>query len=196
MKRSYGREALLRTVGVICAVGVIVSGVTFAALQSQNAVLQGNSINSATASLKIDNGQGTYADEADGFNFANIEPGGSPMPSPGNSVNLKNDGSTNLALKISMNPENFANPGNAKTDRIFIILTPVDDGPMQDLSLSSLLAAYSNGSPLSLNMTLPAGQTVQYHLQVQIAGDAVTSIQTAVSLTGIDLVFSGTSLAS
>jgi hypothetical protein len=48
VKRSKNFKALARALGVVSAVVVVVSGVTFAALQSQQNVLAGNTIETAT----------------------------------------------------------------------------------------------------------------------------------------------------
>lgn len=196
---NKGRQwaALLRPIGVLSAVIVLASGVTFAALQSQSATLQGSRITSATANLLIGDGQGGYGATAQGFNFDNIEPGGAPMPTPGNSLSLKNSGTSNLALKLTMNPNTFANPQNANTDRIFITLTPLSgSGPMQQFSLATLMAAYTSNTPLPLNLNIAAGQVSQYSLQVQMTADSVTSTTSGVTLTGINLIFSGSSVVS
>ena len=188
-----------RVVGIVCALAIIVSGVTFAALQSQAATLKGNKITSATANLLIGDGQGGYGATTPGFDFNNVEPGGAAAPNPGYNLFLKNNGTSNLALKLALNPSTLLNPNNVNLERIYLNITPVSGtnvGFMQQFSLASLMSGYSNGSPVALNLNIPAGQITQYSLQVQIPADAITSVQSAIALTGIDLLFSGTSVVS
>jgi hypothetical protein len=197
MNQGKQWAVLLRPIGVICAIIVLVSGVTFAALQSQSATLQGSRITSATANLLIGDGSGAYSATAQGFNFDNIEPGGAPMPNPGNILSLKNSGTSNLALKLAMDINTFANPQNANTDRIYITLKPLSGtGPMQQFSLASLMTAYTTNTPVALNLTASAGQVSQYSLQVQMTADSVTSTLSGVALTGINLIFTGSSVVS
>lgn len=191
MIRSRHGTAIWRTLSVLCAVILLLTGVTFAAMQSQDATLQGNSITSASASLVIGDANGGYASAASGFSFENLEPGGQPMPSPGFDLKLRNNGSSNLMLQMSINPGNFANANHANIDRIYITLTPKNGGPTLQYSLQSLLVAHTNNTPESLDIMLPAGQTGQYVLQVQMAADSVTDTSAGVALSGIDLVFSG-----
>lgn len=186
---------IVRALGVTTAVMLAVSGVTFAALQSQDAVLQGNTITSATANLLIGDGSGTFGAATNGYNFTNIEPGPQLQPAGGNMITLRNNGSTKLGLRLSMRPTNFSNPSNVNIDRIYVAITPAG-GTMQEHSLADLLTAYSGGAPISLGTTVNAGQDIQVKFQVQIASDVITSTTSAVNLSGIDLVFSGLSTAS
>lgn len=189
-------RSLLRIIAAVVAVSVVITGVTYAALQSQNATLQGSKITSATANLTIGDGQGSYAATANGFTFNNVEPGGPAMPQPANSLWLRNNGTSNLALKMTMNPASFTNPQSANIDRIFIVIKPVSGGTAQVLSLGSLMTGYTNGTPTALNFSLAAGQIGEYTLQVQMSSDAVPSTMAGATMSGIDLIFSGTSIVS
>jgi len=73
-------KSLIRAFGVMAAVAVIVSGVTFAALQSQQAKLTGNIIQTATANLQVSPNGSSYANSLDGFAFQNLVPGGVAVP--------------------------------------------------------------------------------------------------------------------
>ncbi len=196
MRKQKRLAGLTRAIGVITAVGVLVTGVTFAALQSQNATLQGSRITSATANLTIADGLGGFAATANGFAFDNVEPGGSPMPLGGNTLTLRNNGTSKLALRMSMNPSTFVTAQGANLDHIFIVLNPAGGGPRQVLSLGTLMTAYANGTPTDLEYTLPAGQIAQFTIQAQMSNDAVPSTQSGVTLSGIDLIFSGISVVS
>ena len=58
---------LVQAMGIITALMVIVTGVTFAALQSHQAVLKGNSLATAMAELKISKDNFSYATVVDGY---------------------------------------------------------------------------------------------------------------------------------
>ena len=45
-------------------------------------------------------------------------------------------------------------------------------------------------------MLLPAGQTVDFTVQAQLAADAVTSTTTGFTLSGVDLIFSGNAVVN
>jgi hypothetical protein len=182
-----------RAVGVIVATAVIVSGVTFAALQSQNAVLAGNSIESATASLQIGTSPASLSANLAGFDFANVQPGGPAVPSTGNVFYLKNTGSTDLNLKLAANKGAFTATSNVDLTKVSVLLTPVGGGQTQSLPLSDLVSAHDTGGT-SLNMSLVAGMGGQYKLQVTMAADAVTATTSSASISNLDLIFSGTSI--
>jgi hypothetical protein len=82
MNRVTNFKALSRAVAVIAAVLIVVSGVTFAALQSQQDKLTGNIIQTTTADLEISLDDNTYANSEPGFEFDNIIPGGAESPRP------------------------------------------------------------------------------------------------------------------
>lgn len=73
MQRISIINPTLRAIGVISAVAVLVGGVTFAALNSQ-ATLTNSSINSATASLKLWDGD-SWDSTAPGFIITDLIPG-------------------------------------------------------------------------------------------------------------------------
>lgn len=196
MRKQKRVAGLARAIGVITAVGVLVTGVTFAALQSQNAVLQGSKITSATANLTIGDGQGGFVATTPGFEFNNVEPGGPAMPQPAHELSLRNNGTSNLALRLSMNPNSFFSAQGANIDHIFIVLKPHSGGMSQTLSLTSLMTAYTNNQPMDLQYTAAAGQQADFTIQVQMSADAVPSTLSGITLRGIDLIFSGTSVVS
>ena len=184
--------ALLRSVGVICAVMVVASGVTFAALQTQNVVLEGNRITSATANLLIGNGDGQFLSTTPGFAFDNVEPGGPPMPVNGNILHLRNSGTSDLRLKLALNPNALHNPNSVNLAKVSVVITPRSDGAVpHQFSLAALQTAYTSNTAVPLDITLPAGQDGEYSLQVVMAADAVGSITSSVSIYGLDMLFSG-----
>ena len=102
MKIASNLKAVSRTVGIAGAALVIVSGVTFAILQSQQIKLTGNTIQTATANLVLSPDGVNYSSSQTGFTFSNLVPGGSAMPTCGYTFYLKNTGGTPLALKFAL----------------------------------------------------------------------------------------------
>jgi hypothetical protein len=181
-------QPLFRAVTVIASVSILATGVTFAALQSQQAVLTGNSIKTATADLKIGTSATSFAASRTGFTFGDVVPGAVASPADGNSFYLKNYGTPSLALKvgISSTPVNTNNVDLAKT---YLVISRVDTNASQKLSLASLVAG-GTSAPVALTDNLAGGAVAQYKAQIAMDLDAFTG-QTA-DITGIDLVFTGT----
>ncbi len=183
-------EPYARAVMVISAVAVLATGVTFAALQSQQATLTGNSIQTASADLKIGTSTATFGSSRSGFNFNGIIPGGSPVPADGNVFYLKNAGTASLALKVAVNtaPTNTA---GVDLNKVYVTITRVESTVSQTFSLSALVEANATGG-VALTDSL-AGTTVgQYKVQASMALDAFNGSSAEVG--GIDLVFGGTSV--
>ncbi|HEX4774859.1 MAG TPA: hypothetical protein VH234_05060 [Candidatus Saccharimonadales bacterium] len=183
-------RALARAVGVVGVVALAVGGVTFAALQSQQNVLTGNSIETSTVGMSIStDGQG-YSQSRPGFSFASIIPGGAPAPTTGLGFYIRNDGAVPLALKMSV-ISTPSNPSNVDLSKVNLIVTAASGGPVQSFSLQSLM---SNGGQ-ALTVPLPSGAGGQvYRMQVSMAADAFTG-QSA-SLGNIDVAFNGTAISS
>src|SRR5438309_2343932 len=121
MKISKNFRALGRAVGVVAGVVIVVSGVTFAALQSQQDKLTGNTIETATANLQLSTDGSNYATSQAGFDFSNIVPGGQAVPQSGYNVYLKNSGGTPLALKLAVS-STPSNPSNVDLNKVNVIL--------------------------------------------------------------------------
>lgn len=184
-------QPLARAITVISAVAVLTTGVTFAALQSQNATLTGNSIHTATADLKIGTSASTFSASRTGFSFNSIVPGAVPSPTEGNSFYLKNYGTAPMALKVSVGttPTNVA---NVDLSKVFLTITRVDSSASQKLSLASLVAAHTTGG-VALTDNLAGGIVAQYKVQASMTEDAFNGMSAEVE--GIDLVFYGTVVA-
>lgn len=191
MKRAIKRRAGIRAAAIFSAAAVLLTGVTYASMQSQNDTLQGNTIMSATASLQILGANGIYADTAPGFTFSNLEPGGAAGPVPGHTVSLKNTGSTILALKASINGTTYSNPQHINIGKVQFTFTPSTGGTGLSATMAALCTGYNTAVPLPLSISLAPGQTMDISLQAQLAADAVTTTTTGVSLSGIDVIFSG-----
>jgi hypothetical protein len=187
MRFMTNNGPLLRAIGVLSAVGVMVTGVTFAALQSQQATLAGNSIQSATADLRIGTSASTFDASRTGFSFKDIVPGGPAMPTDGNTFYLKNYGTATMTLKLAIGttPTNLA---NVDLTKVKLLLSRVENGVEQPAQTITLKSAIDSG--LTLSDPIGPSTIVQYKLRVAMDADAFTG--TAATIGGIDLVFSGT----
>jgi hypothetical protein len=178
-----------RAVGVAAAVVVAVSGVTFAALQSLQNKLTGNTIQTATASLLLSTDGVRYGNSQAGFIFSGLVPGGPAMPAIGYNIWLKNSGDANLTPKLAVTTVP-SNPDNVDLSKVHVILTP-GNGTPQSYTLQSLITAGGNGG---VSLTAPAvlftGSPVALTLKVSMDADAFTGTNT--SLGNIDFVFTGT----
>lgn len=181
--------SIARSLLIIAAVGVVTTGISFAALQSPPVSLTSNIINSGSADLRIskDNNVFTTPSMA-GFTFDNVVPGGTAMPANGNTFYLKNVGGSNLNLKagISGNPSNLSVVDLTKTHLIF---TRTDtNGTPVSLSVKSLIDNYANGGS-ALGDTIAAGTTATYIVKASMDSDAFTGA--SASITGLNLAFIG-----
>lgn len=181
---------VVRAIGVFSAVAVVVSGVTYAALQSQQAVLTGNTIQSATADLRIGTSSTSFAPSRAGFSFDNVVPGGPAMPADGNTFYLKNYGTSNLGLKVAI-ASAPTNTSSVDLSKVAVVLTRVDTGAQQTMSLQSLVDAQTTGGT-ALTDALNSSSVAQYKLRAVMDANAFTG--TAASVGSIDLVFSGSAV--
>jgi hypothetical protein len=182
--------ALVRALSVVASVGILVAGVTFAALQSQQAVLSGNTIQTASANLLIGTASATstaFSNSHSGFSFANVVPGGSAQPADGNVFYLKNTGTATLTLKMAVSGTP-TNTSNVDLTKVSVTVTRTDTNATQTATLQSLLDN-TGGLSLTDNLT-PASTGVQYKLSVSMSADAFTG--SSASIGAIDFVFSGT----
>lgn len=192
VRKLSNKGPLVRAVGVLAGVGVLVSGVTFAALQSQQATLTGNTIQSASADLRIGTSASTFAASRSGFSFQDVIPGGPAVPTDGYSFWLKNYGSAPLTLKLAIGAAP-ANTANVDLSKVTIQMVRVDNNATQTMSLQSLIDGYPASGP-TLTDPIAPNAVVQYKLRVSMAADAFTG--SGANLGGIDLVFSGNAATS
>lgn len=167
---------LVQAMGIITAVMVLVTGVTFAALQSQQAVLKGNSLATAMAELKISKDNFSYATVVDGYTYSNLIPGGSPTPINGNPIYLQNTGSVALAAKISVN-ETLSNPNNVDLTKVHVILLPFGGGALQNITLKDLVTASATGGIALIGGGLNhvnAGGNAGFAMQIMLESDATS----------------------
>ncbi len=189
MDRFKNFKAISRAFGVVAAVVIVVSGITFAALQSQQVKLTGNSIQTASANLQISTDGTYYASSLSGFSFSAIVPGGSAVPQSGYPIFVKNTGNASLGLKFAVSSVP-SNPDSVDLSKVNIILTPTSSGTPQSFTLQSLItSASSGGTAISVPNSLFAGNTATFTLKVSMDGDAISG--SGASLGSIDFAFSG-----
>jgi hypothetical protein len=193
MRRTKNFKALRRAIGVAAAAVVVVSGVAFAVLQSQQDVLAGNTIETATANLQLSTDGVAYGNSHAGFDFSGLIPGGSAQPAAGYMVYLKNSGNAPLALKLAVS-STPSNPANVDLNKVNIILTPVSGTP-QSFTLQSLMSAgNSGGAAITSPGQLFIGNTTHFTIQVSMAADAITG--SGAALGSIDFAFSGQAVSN
>ncbi len=187
-KKSIWAGAVSRAVGVISAVVVLMTGVTYAALQSPQATLTNSTISSATADLRIGTSATSFSSTRVGFNFVDLIPGGIAAPVDGNIFYLKNYGNANLGLHISIGsiPVNLS---NVDLTKVSFVMTRLDSSTVQTFTVKALVDSYINGG-LSLTDSLSGSVVAEYKLQAIMSADAFTG-QTA-QISDLDLVFTGT----
>lgn len=195
MKRQKHYAVAARSIGTLAALLLLVTGVTFAALTSQDAALTGNTITSATANLQIAGADNVFGASAPGFSFTNVEPGGAWAPAAGNILSLRNGGTTALTLRLKLRAANLSNPNNVNLTKVSLGIMPTG-GTRQVFTLAALQSADQSGSSVALNITIPANQDLQLNLQAQLSADAVAGTTSGIALSNIDLVFSGTSVSA
>jgi len=195
VKRFFSKHGpLLRALTVVSSVGVLVTGVTFASLQSQQAVLTGNSIQTATAGLLIGTASATstaFSSSHSGFSFTNVVPGGPAMPEAGNTFYLKNNGTATLSLKLSVGTTP-TNTSSVDLSKVNVNVTRTDTNTTQTASLQSLLDGYPASGLTLTDPLAPASTGVQYTISVSMAADAFTG--SSASIGAIDFVFSGSAV--
>jgi len=184
-------KSFIRAFGVMAAVVVIVSGVTFAALQSQQAKLTGNIIQTATANLQVSPNGTSYTNTLEGFAFQNLVPGGPAVPNSDSlTFYLKNAGGTPLSLKLAVSSIPL-NPDNADLSKVHLILIPADGSSVQNFTLAALISSYGTGGlPIISANRLTPGTAMKYNIQISMEIDAVTG--PGATINNIDLSFSGT----
>lgn len=183
--------ALVRAIAIVASVGILVTGVTYAALQSQQAVLSGNTIQTASANLLIGTASATstaFSSSHSGFTFANIVPGGPAQPTNGNTFYLKNTGTANLSLKLGV-ATTPTNTSNVDLSKVNIIVTRVDTGTTQTTSLQALNSSAQGGLTLTDSLA-PASIGTAYTISVSMAADAFSG--SSASIGAIDFAFTGT----
>ncbi len=193
MKKFKTFKTTRRTLGIVAAILILVGGVTFAFLQSQPNVLTGNTIETAVASLGTGTDGVTFGNSHSGFGFSGLIPGGPAQPATGNTIYLKNFGTTPLSLKLFVSSVP-TNPDNVDLSKVYVLLTPQgSSSSSQSFSLQSLLTGAANGGVSISGSSLANNSVQQYILQISMDSDAVHS--TVAAIGNIDLAFNGVAQA-
>jgi len=126
---------IFRAISLASAIVVIVAGVTFAVMRSQEAKVTGNSVQAATANLLVGLNNTDFAAIQNGFAFNGLVPGQPAVPLNGHTIFLKNAGGTSLALGVAVS--------SAPLTRIMLIsiksmsyLRPQQQGSLKILACS------------------------------------------------------------
>ncbi len=169
-------QPLMQAMSIIAVIMIVISGVTFAALQSQQATVKGNSIVTAMADLKLSKNNQNYTNSLDGYSFTGLIPGGAATPTDGYPIYLLNGGSTALALKLSVD-SSLSNPDMVNLAKVHIILSPFGGGALQNITLQDLMTANTTGG-IALTggaaAHLLAGTNTGFTMQIMMEGDAVS----------------------
>ena len=181
---------LARAIGVLTAVGIVTTLVTFAAIQSSGSALTGNTIQTATASLLVSKDGSFFTPSMVGFNFTGIVPGSTAQPVANNyMVYVKNTGTAamNLSLTVPVVP---TVTGTVDLSKVSVLLTPPSTPGFPAVTQSIALSDLIGGNVALTNGSLAVGGVASFHVQVTMAADAVTG--NGANITGLDLSFSGT----
>lgn len=178
---------LARATLVIGSLMAIVGGVTFAALQSQAAVVKGNSIQTAVASLQVSSDGSNYTNSLNGYAFEGLIPGGAYVPTNGYPVYLKNVGSTPLSIKISVLP-GLTNPNQVDLSKVRVSILPLGGGAGQNFGLQELVNANSTGGiALTQGARITSGQSTAVSIKVSMEADAI--IGPSANISNLDINF-------
>lgn len=188
-KKAKRYRAILRATAVVPAVLMLVGGVTFAMLRSQQNVLTGNTISTTTANLQISLDNDSYSNSRTGFDFSNIVPGGAAVPSAGYSFYLRNSGGTPLSIKVAV-PTPPTNPNGVDLSKVNVLITTVgNNAGTQTFTLQSLISAAASGGVSASSRDLDFSMNQVYKIQVSMAADAING--PSASLSNLDFVFTG-----
>lgn len=177
-------KIMLASLLLSAAIVAVVGGFAYAILRSQTTHIEGNSITTASANIELSTDGMGYGSTVPGFNFANIVPGGAPVPADGHSVYVKNIGSTPLSLTLSSAPS-LVNQDNVDLSKVYVLVTATQ-GSTEQFTLHDLVNT-QNGVALSMPGGLQAGQV--HMIKLQVAVDA--SVGQGLSLHNIRLSLSG-----
>jgi hypothetical protein len=196
MKYKFLTNPQVRSVSIFGVVAVLVTGVTYAALQSQ-ATLTNNTIASATASLQVQS-TGSFASQDAGFAFTGVIPGGSAVPALGNAFKLRNNGTIDLdiAASIPTAPTFTVSPvaGPVDLSKVDLVLSCTTGANSFALTtdIAALVAAHGTGGVSMTPDNLPFSglNTADCTVQVQMDSDAFTG--GSANSTNFNIVFTGT----
>ena len=187
---------VIRAILVMGAVAALVTGVTFATLQSQ-ATLTDSTISSATAGLQVKSTGPDFAAQDAGFKFEDLIPGGAFSPSNDGKFTLKNSGSIPLSVQVQAETVAATGTGTLDKTKVIVRFTNLDaPGSFVDYTLAELESAARNVPGQSAGFTptaLANNDNDKMTIQVKLENGAITG-SGPVSVSNFDLTFTGTSL--
>lgn len=195
MKLTFPSPALLRALVVTGTVLAVMGGITFAVLVSNKAVISSSRITSATAAMQVSLNGIDFGPSMPGFAFHDIEPGGSPGPAEGQDVYVKNSGSLSLMAGLSVDPTTLVYPNDVDFNQVFVVVSPASGGQTLQLSLADLMEKHNTVDAQPLNHKLVPGQITHYKVRIFIAANALASTASRAEISGLDLVFTGSSVS-
>jgi hypothetical protein len=154
--------------------------------------VRGSTIQTANASIQVSKDGIAYTDSLTGYNFGGLIPGGQALPSNGYPIYVKNTGTSQLAVKLSI-AKPVTNPDNVDLSKVHVILSPFSGGAPQNITLQDLIANVAAGGVQlnSMPRMLP-GTSGGFSMQISMDVDAVSTA--SASLSDIDFSFSGTAV--
>ncbi len=198
MLKSISISPVVRAVLVIGGVAALVTGVTFAALDSSSASLTGNTVASATAELTVSTDNSVFGASRPGFSFADVVPGGDPAPAAGKEFWLKNTGAVTLALTATVPTLPTPVPADLDYSKVHVIVTdPGADGLLDGTNdtqvLDTTMSALGAGEVPLAGTLAPAPPNKKFFVQVSM--DPGTFSGTNATIGAFSLVFNGTNAA-
>lgn len=184
---------VVRAIGVIGAVAILVTSITYAALQSQ-VTLTDNTIASASTDLQVNNTDDTvtgFGDTDTGYAFTGVVPGGADS-STGN-FQLKNNGTAamSVSVKVPTLPTWTVTPsGTVDNTKVMVVMscTDLDETYTVTDTLTNLNAAPVNFA----TGTLGAGDTATCTVKIDM--DAAAFSGESASAGNFDFEFTGTAV--
>ncbi len=177
---------MLRAIGVISAVAILVTSVTFAAIQSQ-ATLTNSTISTGTAGLKLWDGD-SYESVAPGFTVTNLVPG-TPKEFP---FYAQNSGDVPLALTVTV-PGAPSASGFSGWENVKVVITD-DEGHVTNTDMGALLAGpvaiTTAEDPFSVGSTGDSNADVEgnFTISFDIAPASITGSSASVGGFNLDFV--------
>lgn len=185
---------VVRAIGVIGAVAILVTSITYAALQSQ-VTLTDNTIATGTADLQINNTDDTvtgFGDTDTGFAFTGVVPGSTTGSSVGN-FQLKNNGTAGMtiAVQIPTAPVWTVVPtSTVDNSKVTVNLSCTDAD--ETYTVTDTLANLIAGDVNFTTGTLAGGDTATCTAKITMAADAFTG--ESASASNFDFKFTGTAV--
>lgn len=193
MLKSISISPVIRAVLVVGAVAALVTGVTFAALDSE-ATLTDNDLASATVGLQVnntDNGGDPAATDT-GFDITGLVPGSEYLP-PGYHFSLTNTGDTDMRVKVKVTGGTESGTvDKTKVHFRFDNTTDATSSPVE-YTWAELEAAGQTLPGVSDPDDLGVAETNHFDMRVKLDADAITG--SSASIDDFTFTFTGSSFA-